>query len=113
MTDRQRWPTASTLLSTAFQGTNFPAQYRPAEPPAVSRLAGQTWTHKNKDAYLSIGERIQTMYWSALQYDQDESAWQFTRILGHGSFGIAALYQKWGYNAYALPQIVDVGVFHV
>ena len=63
---------------------------------SVEQLALLGANLRNQGQQLSIGDRIRELYWSTLQYedDQQEWAWEFVRVLGYGSFGIVALYQK-------------------
>lgn len=63
-------------------------------PQSLSRLMYEKLYEKNPEHQLTLGERIRELYHSDLQYDEHEYAWEFSRLLGHGSFGLAALYRK-------------------
>lgn len=70
------------------------ADHRPMPLP-LSQLAERKDSSRNQGQYLTVGQRIRELYYSALQYgDEDETQWHFRRLLGYGSFGVAALYER-------------------
>ncbi|KAK5095792.1 hypothetical protein LTS08_007927 [Lithohypha guttulata] len=70
------------------------ADLRPM-PLALSQLAERKDSSRNQGQYLTVGQRIRELYYSVLQYrDEDETQWHFRRLLGYGSFGVAALYER-------------------
>lgn len=78
----------------SFHGHHNPAIMRPVMPSALSRLVQAKLGEKNPEHQITLGQRIRELYYSTLQYDEDEYAWEFSRLLGHGSFGLAALFTK-------------------
>lgn len=61
----------------------------------VDAVARRRAGEKNPDSYLSVGERVREVYHSCLQFESPEHEWEFARILGCGSFGLASLWQRW------------------
>ena len=79
----------------SLYGTHKPRPFRLPVPESVRTLAEKHEFDKNEGQYLSLGDRILELYHSAFQMkDESDDRWHFHRILGYGSFGIAALYQK-------------------
>lgn len=111
------------VYSNIFDDTRFHGQHvahkgRGLMPVELEELAEEKDFEKNPGHYLSIGSRIRELFASALQFhaDPDEDSWVFKRHLGHGSFGIAALYEKEDFDHLtAIPGekfVVDVSIVH-
>jgi len=107
MVDRRRWPTAAYFHSwnPQFHGTHHLSLYRKNIPDKVDEIAYEQDVARNTGHLLTVGDRIRELYWSALQYeDNDESFWHFDRLLGFGSFGLVAAYEKRNFDG----QVLDV-----
>lgn len=107
------------INTTAWQGwrTNLTAAddyrtyhtkslHRPAVDLYVAATARYDEDRKNRGEHLSVGQRVMEIYHSCLQFEDPEPQWQFSRILGRGSFGVVCLYQRRGERW----ELIDVGV---
>lgn len=92
----QPWEGVNTLTTLSkYQGSHIRNFYRqPIRGTHTGTLAARYDYEKNPGAFLSVGQRIREVYHSCMQYDGHEDQWQFSRVLGCGSFGLACLYQR-------------------
>lgn len=107
MVDRRRWPTAAYFHTQHlhYEGDHTSSIFREQIPDHIEETAGQEQQSRNPGQVLSVDERIRELYWSTLQFENDEDfSWDFDRLMGFGSFGIAASYQKRNING----DVVDV-----
>lgn len=107
MGDRRRWPTAAYFHTQHpdYEGEHTSSTYREPLPNHVEAIASQEQQSRNPNQVLSVGERIRELYWSTLQFQDDEEvSWDFDRLLGFGSFGVAASYQKRDFHG----KVIDV-----
>ena len=113
MVDRRRGPTAAYFHTRppGFHATNELSMHRSGIHERTEQIARELEVSKNPGQLLSVGQRIRELYWSALQFEcGDEYLWRFDRLLGFGSFGLVASYEKHNDDG----QVVDVCVmcFH-
>lgn len=79
-----------------YQGHHLKNFYRPPIEGTHSGALATVCDHeKNPGSFLSVGQRLREVYHSCMQFEGNEDQWQFTRVLGCGSFGLACLYQRW------------------
>lgn len=97
----QPWEGLNTFATLPkYQGYHIRNFYRaPIEGTHTAALAARLDHEKNLSSFLSIGQRIREVYHSCMQLDGREDQWQFTRVLGCGSFGLACLYQRWQHGS--------------